>query len=189
MAAGTRKAKKKSAKRKARSEIYRESYPETLKILVVESGQVNRKGEIAWNKIGKILGVSVATMRLWRNRLITGKPNKHYKPAFAAAAVACVEEVELARIKRTAITLSQPHVVKKTIKEERETPDGTITVDRVEKQYMLGDLAAVKLCAANLGPKEGRWTDKHQVDVADARLSETEVDEIREILGRNIEAA
>jgi hypothetical protein len=165
MAAGTRKAKKKSAKRKARSEIYRESYPETLKILVVESGQVNRKGEIAWNKIGKILGVSVATMRLWRNRLITGKPNKHYKPAFA------------------------PHVVKKTIKEERETPDGTITVDRVEKQYMLGDLAAVKLCAANLGPKEGRWTDKHQVDVADARLSETEVEEIREILGRNIEAA
>lgn len=187
MAARTRKAAKKKTPKRAQPDKYKDSNPAILKMMVIEQGLVNRKGEIAWKKVAKILSVTQESLRRWRNKLISGKPNKYYKPAFADAAVACAEEVEAGRIKRSLIDRAKGFVLKKTVKETRETPDGEITVERTEKTQMGCDVAAARICLANLGPKEQRWTDKHQVDVADARLTDTECDNIRAVLAKNLE--
>ena len=115
----SRMAKKKTKARPERGrrgqmEKYHSSYPERVKMMIVDLGAVNSRGEIAWSRIAKLLGVSVETLRRWRKR-----SGPYYKQDFAIAVMQAVEEFDTDRIKAGQIIQSQKHILHRVFRELR----------------------------------------------------------------------
>lgn len=83
-------------------------------MLIVELGCVNNRGEIAWSKIAKALGISIETLRRWRM-----ESSGYYQPDFASMLDEIVPKVELGQVKRAFIERSKPHAVVKITRELR----------------------------------------------------------------------
>jgi len=115
----SRMAKKKTKARPERGrrgqmEKYHSSYTERVKMMIVDLGAVNSRGEIAWSRIAKLLGVSVETLRRWRKR-----SGPYYKQDFAIAVTQAVEEFDTDRIKAGQIIQSQKHILHRVFRELR----------------------------------------------------------------------
>ena len=135
--------------------------------------------------MAKYLKVSTKTLQRWRDRSV----KKHYKPEFAAAVKEATAAVDTERIKRSMIDRAKGYVrVKRTVT-VAETEDGEFTTTRTEREKMLGDVAAAKLCLANLGPKEERWIEKQAHVMTQEPMTPAECDNVREILRQNQETA
>lgn len=128
---------------------------ERVKLLIIDLGVVNKRGEPAWGKIAKLLGVTNAMILQWRE-----KRGPYYHEKFAEACEEAIEAVDAAKIKRSMIDRAQGYTQTKRVTEMRETPDGDITVNRTEKTTLAGDPAAAKIVLPNIGPKEKRWLVK-----------------------------
>jgi hypothetical protein len=186
MAKKAKKAKKKARatakepKADKRTESkYKPQFAETLKMLVVECGMLNNRGEIAWSKIAKYLGVGRETLRNWRD---PSKP-RHFKAEFAAAVKEAIEAVNADQIKRSMIQRAQGYTQVKKITEVRENDDGDVTtVHRTEKTKMLGDVAAAKLVLPNIGPEDERWLDKKELTMAGGKLTDAECEDVRKMM-------
>ena len=177
-----RKRTKKATKKKARRpppEKYKEHYPGLLITLVVECGLVNRQGEIAWKRIAKVMNASVPTLTNWRN-----PQSKYYHSEFRLAALAARAAVESNAIKHSMILRAKGYIrVKKTVTVS-ETEEGEFTSTRTEREKMHGDVAAAKLCLANMGSEEERWTDKADVSITDKRTSLEECQQVADDVAR-----
>jgi hypothetical protein len=141
--------------RGAKSDKYHPSHAELAKMMIVELGAVNNRGEVAWGKIAKLLRVSVETLRRWRTR-----SGPYYRADFAAAVTQAIEEIDAGKIKRSMIQRAQGYTQRRTVTEIRDTPDGEITVNRTEKTTLAGDVQAAKLVLPNIGDPETRWMAK-----------------------------
>jgi hypothetical protein len=104
MVARTRKNSQSKPKADIKTK-YTPEAPELLIMLVVECGMVNSRGEIAWGKVARAMGVSEMTLHNWRN---PQKPETYHKEFHQAAKMAR-ESVDAAQIKRGIIDLAKPH--------------------------------------------------------------------------------
>ena len=151
----SRKQVKKEVVSKVESKKYRPSYPGRVKLLIIEMGTVNKRGEPAWGRVATLLGVNIKTIERWRKC-----SGPHYHEEFADACDEAIEAVDAAKIKRSMIERAQGYTQTKKVTEMRETPDGDITVNRTEKTTLAGDPAAAKIVLPNIGPLEKRWMVK-----------------------------
>lgn len=83
-------------------------------MLVVEMGAVNNRGEIAWTKVARAMGLSAETLRRWRT-----ESSGYYQPDFAAMVDDVVPLVESGQVKRAFIDRAKPHAVVKITRELR----------------------------------------------------------------------
>jgi len=83
-------------------------------MLIMEMGAVNNRGQIAWSKIAKALGVSDQTLHNWRTQ-----SSGYYQPDFAAMVDEIIPIVEAGQVKRDMITRSKQHAVVKITREIR----------------------------------------------------------------------
>lgn len=144
-----------------KNDKYQDEFPELVKLYIIEYGLVNGKGQPAWKKIAKILGVTNKTILLWREPM-----GKYYKPKFAEACREAEEATHQDKIKRSLIQRAEGYVRKIITKVEGTNDKGTYDEKKVTKEKILGDVQAAKIVLANLGPKEKRWYDKQQVGFA-----------------------
>jgi len=108
-----KKNKGKNATKGGRQSKYKKRFAEDIYWMVVECGLVNTRGQIAWNKIAKIWGVSESLIRRWLNRL----DGDYYKADFAAAVKQAIEALDLGGIKRDTITAAGRHIKHRRIRE------------------------------------------------------------------------
>jgi transposase-like protein len=149
------------AKKKTKPESYNKSYAQKVIILVKELGCVNQRGQIAWEKIAKILDVSVQTIKRWRDPL-----SEYYKKDFAEAVKKATESVELDKIKRSMVQKAKGYTRIKVTKELKgRGKKKKLQITKTETEKITGDVAAAKLCAANMGPEDERWTDKSEINI------------------------
>jgi hypothetical protein len=93
---------------------YQPMYAELVKVYIIELGAVNRRGEIAWGRIAKVMGLNVETLRRWRS-----KSSPYYKQDFAIAVTQAVEEIDTGRIKAGQIVQAQKHILHRIYRELR----------------------------------------------------------------------
>lgn len=97
-----------------KKEKYHKSIPERVKILIVEASLLNRHGKIAWEKVAKSLGVSISTLRRWRDPL-----DKYYHKNFAKAVSEAQEAIDAGAIKRSMIVRAKGFTQIKVTKEPK----------------------------------------------------------------------
>lgn len=105
---------KRSPKQVKTEKKYNASYAKRVKILVIELGAVNLRGEVAWTKIAKALGIGVETIRNWRK-----ESGPYYHKEFADACEEAIEAADLGKIKRDTITAAGRHVKHRRTRELR----------------------------------------------------------------------
>jgi len=110
---------KKTGKRPKRGQTgrpakYQPRYVELVKMYIIELGAINSRGEIAWGRIAKAMGLNVETLRRWRT-----KSNPYYKQDFAIAVTQAVEEIDTGRIKAGQIVQAQKHILHRVTREPR----------------------------------------------------------------------
>ncbi len=93
---------------------YQPRYVELVKMYIIELGAINSRGEIAWGRIAKMMGLNVETLRRWRT-----KSSPYYKQDFAVAVMQAVEEFDTDRIKAGQIIQSQKHILHRVFRELR----------------------------------------------------------------------
>ena len=93
---------------------YQPMYVELVKMYIIELGAVNSRGEIAWGRIAKVMGLNVETLRRWRTI-----SSPYYKQDFAIAVTQAVEEIDTGRIKAGQIIQSQKHILHRVYRELR----------------------------------------------------------------------
>ena len=102
---------KKKAKKRPQGK-YSADHIETVRMLVLQCGMVNGRGEIAWSKIAKYLKVTAYTLRRWRN-----PAHKDYKKEFAESLGPLQEDVDIGRVKTDTIRAAGRHILHKTVRE------------------------------------------------------------------------
>lgn len=90
---------------------YEPAIAEQVKLMVIELGCVNQRGEIAWGRIARLIGVSVETLRNWRT-----KSSPYYHEEFAGSVNEAVASVDTGAIKRGLIEAAKPHAVVKRVR-------------------------------------------------------------------------
>lgn len=95
---------------------YHKSIPARVKFLIVEASLLNSHGQIAWVKIAKSLGVSISTLRRWRDPL-----SEYYHKSFAKAVTEAQEAIDAGSIKRSMIIRAQGFTQRKITKEPKLT--------------------------------------------------------------------
>jgi len=93
---------------------YQPRYVELVKMYIIELGAINSRGEIAWGRIAKVMGLNVETLRRWRS-----KSSPYYKQDFAIAVTQAVEEIDTGRIKAGQIVQAQKHILHRIYRELR----------------------------------------------------------------------
>lgn len=114
--------KKRKAAKRAKPSLplesgkYQASFAKLVKILIIEMGAVNSRGEPAWGDIAEVLGVTNKTILEWRK-----KSGPYYQEEFADACDEAIEAADAGKVKRGLINVAGPHVVVKRIRELRRT--------------------------------------------------------------------
>lgn len=160
---------------------YRPHFPDMLRMLVIECGLVNREGAIAWSKIAKAMNASVESLRNWRDP----RKKKLYKKEFAKAAKEAREATDAGNIKRSLIQRAKGYIRTKKTVTISETEDGDFTTTRTEREKMLGDVAAGRICLANLGKPEDRWLERQELQTPGDKLTDEDRENVRKILAEN----
>jgi len=111
-----RSAPSKSSLQKLNNEKWSEEFPARIRFLICECGLINKRGDVDYKRIAKVLGVSVQGLRRWKNPL-----DDYYKPALAEAVAAAVAELDAGHIHRGLIDLAKPHVVVKRTRALKST--------------------------------------------------------------------
>ncbi len=86
-----------------------------VEMLVLECGLLNKRGEIAWSRIARYLGVTVEAIRHWRDPI-----HDNYHADFARAVKELEAEVDTGKTKRDCVTQSHRHKLTKRIRELRK---------------------------------------------------------------------
>ncbi len=124
-------------KSSGRKSSYKLKYAKRVKELIMELVPLNNKGELAYGKIAKALGVPARTMREWRNPY-----SNHFKPDFAKsvkdAETELFEGLDSDKVKRGVIERAIGYKRIKKIKElvtkgPRRPPLSVMTVDDLLK--------------------------------------------------------
>lgn len=108
--------KKTNALRKVKIGKYHASYPAKVRMLIVEMGVVNERGDVKWGTIAKLLGVTNKTILQWRK-----KSGKYYHEEFAKACFEGIGALDSNDIKRGLINISKPHKVVKRVRVLKQT--------------------------------------------------------------------
>lgn len=140
---------------------YKPEFAERVKFLICEAGLLNQRGQIAWERIGKVLGISPRMMKRWRNSLDT-----YYHKEFAEAVSQAQEAIDADAIKRSMIAKAKGYtrklVVQKLVPEN--DPKGKLKIVSKEVIEIAGDVQAAKLVLPNIGPEDKRWMEKTGIE-------------------------
>ena len=101
------KKKTKTRKKKKRhQDKYNVKFIERVELLVLKSGMINRRSEIAWTKVAYCLAVTPVTIRRWLD-----PDHKLYKKDFAAAVELIQEEIDAGRVKHGTLIAATKHTL------------------------------------------------------------------------------
>lgn len=133
---------------------YKSEFAERVKFLICEAGLLNQRGQIAWERIGKVLGISPRMMKRWRNPL-----DAYYHKEFAEAVSQAQEAIDADQIKHSMIERAKGYTRTKTV-----TTSGDVCTKRKEVEKIAGDPQAAKLVLPNIGPEDKRWMEKTGIE-------------------------